>query len=122
MCLSVCVSVLPGAHSFHPIALRLLQVVLNMLAVVLEIEKNKKNCTSWSTQCSHTRSTHPSSDCDETCISCKHARNGFGKIKILKIILTGVPIVVLPGAHSFHPIALRLLQVVLNMLEMVLEI
>ena len=50
------------------------------------------------------RSTHHSSDCNETFTSCKHARNDFGNIKKLKILLTGVPSVALPGAHTIHPI------------------
>ena len=41
--MSVCVSRI-GAHTIHPIAMKFSKVVVNMLAVVLEI---KKNCTSW---------------------------------------------------------------------------
>ena len=38
------------------------------------------------------RSTHRSSDYDETSKSyCKHARGGFGNLKNLKIVLAGVP-------------------------------
>ena len=68
------------------------------------------------------RSPHRSSDCDETFTSCcKHARSGFGNLKNLEIVLVGVPDVALPGAHTIHPIAMKLSQVV-NMLAMVLEI
>ena len=38
------------------------------------------------------RSTHHSSDCNETFTSCcKHARGGFGNVKKFKIVLAGVP-------------------------------
>ena len=39
-----------GAHTVHPIAMKLSKVVVNMLVVVLEIKKNE-NFISWSTQC-----------------------------------------------------------------------
>ena len=45
------------------------------------------------------RSTHRSSDCDETSISfCKQGRGGFVNLKSLKIVLAGVSGV--PGVHS----------------------
>ena len=38
------------------------------------------------------RSSHRSSDCDETFTSCcKRARGGFGNLENLKIVLAGVP-------------------------------
>ena len=42
-----------GEHTVHPIAMKLSQVVVNMLAVVLEIKKNI-NCTSRSARCCST--------------------------------------------------------------------
>ena len=36
-------------NTVHPIAMKLSNVVVNMLAVVLEIKN--KNCSSWSTRC-----------------------------------------------------------------------
>ena len=39
------------AHTVHPIAMKLSKVVLNMLAMVLEIKNKNKNCSSWSTRC-----------------------------------------------------------------------
>ena len=52
-------------------------------------------------------STHLSSDYDETFTSyCKHARGGFGN---LKIVLTGVPV---------HPIAMKLSKVVVIVVNM----
>ena len=92
-----------------------------MLAVVSEIKKKIKNCTSWSTRCCPTRSTRYSSDCDDTFTSCcKHACGSFGNIKNLEILLAGVPGVALPGAHTIQPVAMNLSQVV-NMLAMALE-
>ena len=41
--------------------------------------------------------------------------------KKLKIVLAGVLDVALPGAHTIHPTAMTLSQVVVNMLAMVLE-
>ena len=69
------------------------------------------------------RSTHGSSDCDETFTSCcKHDRGCFQNLKNLKILLAGVPGVPLPGAYNFHLIAMKLSQVVVNMIVVVLEI
>ena len=68
------------------------------------------------------RSTHHSSDCYETFTSCsKHALSGFGNLKKLKTVLAGVPCVLIPGEHTFHPIAKKFSQVE-TMLAMVLEI
>ena len=65
------------------------------------------------------RSIHRSSHCNETFTSyCKHARGDFGN---LIFFLAGVP-GVLAGAHSVHPIAMNLSQVVGNMLAVVFEI
>ena len=64
------------------------------------------------------RSTHCSSDCDETFTSCKHARVGFGN---KKNVLAGVTGVALQGARTIHPIAMKLSQVV-NMPAVILEI
>ena len=41
--------------------------------------------------------------------------------KKLKTVLDGVPGVLIPGAHTFHPITMKLSQVE-NMLAMILEI
>ena len=41
--------------------------------------------------------------------------------KKIKIVLAGAPDVALPGAHTIHPIAMILSQVV-NMLAVILEI
>ena len=69
------------------------------------------------------RSTHGSSDYDQTFTSyCKHVRGGFGNLKVFKIVLAGVPGVCPTGAHSVHPIAMKLSQIVGNMLAVVLEI
>ena len=69
------------------------------------------------------RSIHSSSDCDETFTSCcKHPRGGFGNLKNLKIVLAGVPGVALSGAHTFHPIEMKLSQVVVTIPGVVLEI
>ena len=69
------------------------------------------------------RSPHRSSDCDDTFTSCcKHPRDGFGNLKNLKIVLAGVPDVCPIGAHSVHPIAMKVSQVVGNMLAVVLKI
>ena len=42
-------------------------------------------------------------------------------LEIKKSVLDGVPSVALPGAHTIHPIAIKLPQVI-NSLAMVLEI
>ena len=64
-----------------------------------------------------TRSTHHSSDCDETFTSYwKHARAGFLILKILKTVLAGVSGVAL---HSDCDVTFK---VVVNMLLVVLEI
>ena len=67
------------------------------------------------------KSTHRSSIAIVTFQSCcKHARGGFGSKKIIKIVLTGVLGVALQEPH-IHPIAMKLSQVVVNILTMVLE-
>ena len=64
------------------------------------------------------RSTHCSSDCDKTFTSnCKHPWGGFGNLIYIKINVC-VPI----GAHTVHPIAMKLYQVVVNIPAVVLEI
>ena len=71
------------------------------------------------------KSTHRSSDCDETFRNCcTHACGGIRNLKNLKIVLGGVSGVALfpRGAHTVHAIAMKLLQVVGNMLKVVLEI
>ena len=47
-CVCACVSRI-GAHALHPIAMKFSKVVVNMLAMILEIKN--KNCTNWSTGC-----------------------------------------------------------------------
>ena len=51
VCVCVCVSRI-GAHTVHPITIKLSPVVVNMPTAVLEIKKNK-NYTSWSTRWCH---------------------------------------------------------------------
>ena len=81
MCICVCPRI--GAHTVHPIAMKLSQVVRNMLAVVLEIKKKIKIALAGVPGVA-LKSTHHSSDCDETFTSCfKHARRGFGKLYCL---------------------------------------
>ena len=63
----------------------------------------------------------PFIDCDVTFKSCcKHARGGFGNLVCIKItVCVSVSHI---GAHTIHPIAMKLSQVVVNMPVVVLEI
>ena len=77
-----------GAHAVHPIAMKLSEIVVNMLAVVLKIYNLYKNhvCVGYLCVCVCVpyRSIHRSSDCDGTFTSCcKHARGGSGNINNL---------------------------------------
>ena len=57
------------------------------------------------------RSTHRSSDCNETFTSCcKHDRSGLGNFIKLKIVLAGVPGVALSLQEhiTVHPIVTKL--------------
>ena len=67
------------------------------------------------------RSIHRSSDCDVTFKSCcKHACGGFGNLIYIKVnICVSVSSI---GAHTVHPIAMKLAQVVVNIPGVVLEI
>ena len=67
-----------------------LSQVVSMPAVVLEFKKKLK-LYQLQYLVLPQRSTHHSSDCDETFTSCKHARGGFGNLKNFKIGLAGVP-------------------------------
>ena len=68
------------------------------------------------------RSTHRSSDCDESFTSCyKHSRGGFGNLKNLKIVLAGVPGVALSQQGHAPFIRLRLSEIVVNMLTVGLK-
>ena len=51
----------------------------------------------------------------------EHARGGFGNLRKLKIVIAGVLGVFIQVAHTFHPIAMKLSQVV-NMPAVVLKI
>ena len=122
MCVCVCVCVCRiGAHTVHRIAMKLSQVDVNMPAVVLEI----KSCTSLSTQCcpfpigAHTVcpiafNLH---NLFETC------SRWFWKFNIYKNQCLCVCVSVCRiGAHTVHPMAMKLSQVVVKMPVVVLEI
>ena len=70
------------------------------------------------------RSTHRSSDCDETFTSCcKHSRGSFGNKKIKNCTSRDTRCCPFStGAHTVHPIAMKLSQIIVNMLAVVSEI
>ena len=128
MAICVCVSRI-GAYTVHPIAMKLSKVVVNMLAMLLEIYSIYKNqclCRLPVCVCVSYRSTHCSSDCDENFKRCcKHAPDGVGNLIYIYVIqyLCRLSVCVsCIGAQTIHPIAMKLSKVVVNMLAMVLEI